>query len=299
MIRALQGRKISLLVPRTPGLDEGRDRVWAWLEQYWQHHLPRAEIIIGRDPGHFSRIGRTFSKTTAVNDAASRAKGDIFVLLDSDAYVAPDIITYAASEIRRARKRHRRLWFIPYRRFYRLSRVATNLILRTDHRLPQMMDDPPSPLHLDINGNARAPGMGHHYAAMIMIYPREAFEEVGGMDERFIGWGGEDISFMRAMDTIYNTHKTMNRSVYHMYHPTIGSGIERQWIGQMKTKPFTLLGARYQAAYGDRERMLRLNNEWRQGMTKVHPDIAEDSKLNSLVDLPDDDDEVIEEIQSS
>ena len=279
MIGESKGRGISLLVPRSPGVDAGRDRLWDWLQRYWRAHLPLARIVEGRDPEHLSRPGRTFSKTTAVNDAARRAKGDILVILDSDAYVAPEIIVEAAHEIRRARKRGRRLWFIPYRRFYRLGPDLTEQILASDPWLPQNLGDPLAPeLRDPVHGNA--PEYGHHYAAMIMVFPQEAFKEVGGMDERFIGWGGEDISFMRAMDTVYNTHKTIDHAVYHLYHHTFGVGVNRQWIGQVKRMPFTILGARYQAAYGDPARMLRLNNEWRNGMMKVHPNIDANSILN-------------------
>ena len=83
------------------------------------------------------------------------------------------------------------------------------------------------------------------------------------MDPRHHFWGAEDLDFMRAVDTIYGSHKTVNRSVFHLFHHTIGTGIDRRWQGQTERKPFTLLGARYAAAQGDRARMLRLQAEWR------------------------------------
>ncbi len=257
------GHGIDLVVPFTPGLSEDRDRIWAWLYVYWRHQLPGAKIIMGHDPvHHLAEEGVPFSKTSAVNAAAAKARGDILVILDADAYVSHSLILRCAGEIRRARRRGRRLWFVPYRRFYRLSKDATERVLSSDPRDPWHPDDPPLQTHLDpVHGIN--PKYGHHFMAMIAILPREGFEEVGGMDPRFQGWGGEDISFMRAVDTIYVNHKTVNRSVFHLFHGTIGEGIERQWTGQTKRMPFALLGARYQAAYGDRERMLRLIAEWR------------------------------------
>lgn len=251
-----RGAGIDLIVPFTPGLTEDRDRIWAWLRRYWRRHLPGARIIIGYD----SSV--PFSKTAAVNAAAAKARGDILIILDADAYVSPELVLRCANEIRQARRRGRRLWFVPYRRCYRLSESATERVLTSSPRNPWRPDDPPLQTYLDHDHGTR-PQYGHHYMAMIAILPREAFEEVGGMDPRFSGWGGEDISFMRAVDTIYVNHKTVDHAVFHLRHDTLGLGINRQWAGQTKRMPFALLGARYQAAYGDRARMLRLIAEWR------------------------------------
>jgi GT2 family glycosyltransferase len=257
---------ITLIVPFTPGLNDERDRIWKWLNEYWERQLPRVRIVIGQDPVHgLAQEGVPFSKTAAVNAAAAQAHGDILVILDADAYVSPDLITYCASEIRYARRTDRRLWFVPYRRFYRLSKDATERVLNSDPQSPWHPDDPPLSTHLDpLLG--RSPQYGHHFAAMIMIMPREAFEDVGGMDPRFAGWGGEDVSAMRAIDTIYSPHKTVDYSVFHLYHGTIGAGVNRQWQGQTKRMPYARLGSRYLAAYGNRERMLRLNREWREAL---------------------------------
>lgn len=260
------GYGITILVPFTPGLSEERDKIWAWLREYWRRQLPHAKVILGQDPVHgLAEEGVPFSKTAAVNAAAAQARGDVLVILDADAYVAPELITHCAAEIRFAHRTRRRLWFVPYRRFYRLSQDATARVLDSDPGDPWHPEDPPLTTHLDAL-QGRSPKYGHHFAAMIMILPRAAFEEVGGMDPRFAGWGGEDISFMRAVDTIYVNHKTVDYSVFHLYHGTLGIGVNRQWEGQTKRMPFALLGARYLAAYGNRERMLRLNREWREAL---------------------------------
>ncbi len=268
-----RGKGITFLVPFTPGLVADRDRLWAWLHPYWNDALPAVQIIIGQDPvHHLAEPGIPFSKAAAVNVAAEKATGDVFVIIDADAYVTAELIRYAVAEVRGARSTGRRLWFVPYRRFFRLSADATERVLASDPREPWHPDDPPLLTHLDVGQASRH--SGHHFAAMIMVMPREAFEETGGLDPRFAGWGGEDISFMRAVDTIYGVHKTIDRSVFHLFHGTIGAGINRQWEGQTRRTPFTVLGARYLAAYGDRARMLRLIAEWKNPPSLEDPDVA-------------------------
>jgi hypothetical protein len=56
---------------------------------------------------------------------------------------------------------------------------------------------------------------------MIMIMPRQAFEAVGGMDPRFRGWGGDDGSFVHALDALWswpNGHKNTPNDVLHLWH---------------------------------------------------------------------------------
>jgi N-terminal domain of galactosyltransferase/Glycosyl transferase family 2 len=262
--RRSNGRGISLLVPFSPGLSADRDRIWTWAREYWRHHLAGAQIVMGHDPQHkLAQAGHPFSKTSAVNAAAHHARGDILVILDADAYVHPSIVLDAAREIRHARATGRKLWYVPYRHFYRLSPDATERVLTSDPRDPWHPSTPPPPEDVDPTVHASS-SYGHHFMAMIAIMPREAFEATGGMDPRFAGWGGEDVSYMRCVDTIYSPHKTLDRSVFHLFHGTFGVGINREWEGQDKRKPFAVLGSRYAQAYGDRARMLRLTNEWRQ-----------------------------------
>ena len=65
---------------------------------------------------------------------------------------------------------------------------------------------------------------------MIQIMPSEAFWEVGGWDERFRGWGGEDHAAMRATDTLYWRHKTMPVQVLHLWHPMISPDGTSDWV---------------------------------------------------------------------
>jgi hypothetical protein len=174
--RHRRGRSISLLVPFRPDT-EYRARVWSWLQDYWRHELPGAEIVMGRNDDI------PFSKTSAVNDAFRKAHGDIIVILDADCYIPGKVILGCARRIRQARRRRRRLWFIPYRHFYRLTQEATRRVLLSDPRHPLRFSDPPPPEMVD--DAARNSGYGHWFGALIQIMPREAFIAAGGMDERF------------------------------------------------------------------------------------------------------------------
>ena len=249
----LPTRKISLIVPfRTDNAE--RERNWLWLAEYWKAALPEAEVVIGTD-------GSTpFCKTHAVNSAFTRATGDVIVILDADCYISAGTIREAARQIRSARRRGRHLWFVPYRRFYRLTEAASLRLLASGPADPAGLADPPVPGDLDAPGGGES--FGHWYGALIQVMPREAFTRVGGMDERFKGWGGEDISFMHAVDTLYGRHKTINGPVYHVHHPTIKGKwkFTRQWQGQDGPETNDWLSTRYSDAVGDKARMRRLIN---------------------------------------
>ena len=106
----------------------------------------------------------------------------------------------------------------------------------------------------------------HWFGALIQVMPREAFEVVGGMDERFDGgWGGEDVSFLHALDTLYGKHKTMPNGVIHLWHPSIGSSIrDRQWAGQGGSDANSVICQRYGSAAGDVAKMRELVEEGRE-----------------------------------
>ena len=267
-----KGRGISLLVPFHCTDESGpRARNWAWLKRYWKAQLPGAEIIMGEDRDAGLRFEGTivpFSKSVAVNNAARKAKGDVFVIVDADGYVSADAVLHCAEKIREARENRHRLWYVPYRQFYRLTEDATIRVLESDPSDPYIHPTPPSgDCILDTSGSQH----GHWYGAMIQIMPREAFYDIGGWDPRFRGWGGEDHAAMRAMDTLYWRHKTLPIQVLHLWHPMISpEGTDtwvdwkyRMWHGQTKAGANDALSGRYYGANGDPIRMRKLVNEWK------------------------------------
>lgn len=247
--------EISILVPFRP--DHGsRSTNWRWLKKYWKHELPEAEIVIGHD------YWQPFSKTSALNDAARKARGDIFVLLDADVFLDGDIIREAASRIRVSEEKGYPLWFVPYRRAYRLRDWSTLVLLDSDPTEPERFPEYCVGEHEWLIESPTSASYGHRYGAMIQIMSRTAFETVGGMDCRFRGWGSEDVSFMRAVDTLYGKHKTLNRSIYHLSHFKIGDTYQtREWADQERSLPNSHLAMRYYRAIGDRSKMRALANE--------------------------------------
>lgn len=259
--RFRKGHGLSLLIPYhiTAGGTQ-REENWEWLFRYWKKHLPGAEIVIGDD------LGTPFSKACAVNNAACKAKGDIFVVLDADGYISADLILDCAKRIREAREDGQRLWFVPYRHFFRLNEVASQKVLVSSPDDPYKFPVPPNNEDTQDTGSSQ---LGHWYGAMILIMPKEAFWTVGGMDPRFRGWGGEDHAFMRAVDTLYWKHKTTNAQVLHLWHPMLsdaGARVwvtwnERLWEGQSSLENNNDLSGRYYGAYGHVKRMRKLVDE--------------------------------------
>jgi hypothetical protein len=266
-----RGRGVSIIIPfRASKAAPERLHNVTWLMQYWKKHLPGAEVIMGEDPC----LDKAFSKSVAINAGVKKSTGDVLVIMDADGFMRISSVMHCVNEIRLARKRGHRLWFIPYRQFYRLSEAASKILLASDPADPHLYPEAPEAHHVHSDTNPR---MGHWYGAMVHIVPREAFELVGGWDERFRGWGGEDHAAMRAMDTLYWHHKTLPGSVLHVWHPMIGgegvsklvSWKDRRWEGQDDPASNNTLSWRYYHAFGKMKVMRKLVDEWPKIVAKL------------------------------
>ena len=256
-----RGAGLSLLVPYRDDLEEGRADNWHWLHQYWRHMLPEAEIIMGDAPGH------PFSKTCAVNAAFRRSTGDVLVMIDADCYIDPAVILHCADEIRKGRERTPRepVWFVPYRASsFRLTRVSTLYLLASDPSDPFPFGSPPD---IDDVGPMNGSGFGHWFGALIQIYPREAFELVHGMDARMRGWGGEDVSFVLLLDTLFGVHRLTSNQVLTLWHtvqskPGTNPNLLRLWEGQEDPRRNWTLAGRYRKALRNPTAMKAISAEW-------------------------------------
>ena len=248
-----QGKGISLLVPFVT-TDPRRQQTWDWLAKYWAHELPQADVCVG------TNYELPFSKTSAVNHAARQAQGDIFVIMDADCYIRGSILVDCAERIRLERRRGHKLWFMPYRCFYRLSDTASKVVLESDPADPFRYPVPPARSDIE-NDPLTGIKQGHWFGALIQLMPREAFEHLGGMDPRFSGWGGEDVAFMRALDTLYARHMTVPTAVFHLWHKNKGdTWTQRTWsVGEVAGNNNKLF-SKYYGAIGHVVRMRLLGS---------------------------------------
>jgi hypothetical protein len=274
-ILRVKGYGISILVPLHLSEPTGhRADSWHWLNSYWRKALPGSEIILGEDIDAVQHRA-PFSKSVAVNDAVSKAHGDIFAIVDADTCISAEAILLCAEEIRHASKNGWRLWFVPYRNLFRLTEEASRKIINTD---PKQLILAHVPDENDYTNKDKYEGepisaIGHWYGAMIQIIPRKGFEEVGGWDPRFRGWGGEDHAAMVAADTLFGPHKTLPGPVFHLWHPVFIPKVaddtkqkKRLWANQISGETNDSLSGRYYWSNGHPDRMRQLINEFKDNI---------------------------------
>lgn len=108
--------KILVLIPYKP--DHGRrDFLWKNVKRRYQRLFPELDICIGRDDG------KLFNRSKAVNRAAKKAKGDIFIITDADVVFNKDLIKEIGANI------HKHPWIIPFKNGYRLTKKATDKLI--------------------------------------------------------------------------------------------------------------------------------------------------------------------------
>jgi hypothetical protein len=132
------------------------------------------------------------SKAQALNSAIAKTPAQKLIIIDSD-FLVP------LGNIKEGLKMAG--WIIPYSKCRNLSKDETAQIIN-EEKLPDSMDDEhrPNPV-----GGA-------------WIISLKDWNKVGGLDERFKGWGGEDASFFWAASTILGEPMRLGGTAYHLYH---------------------------------------------------------------------------------
>lgn len=230
---------VSILVPFRD--EEGTTRLknWAWLEKRWRAVMPEAEIVVGTDEG------MPFSKTTAVNDAYTRASGDVFVIADADSWCEPDQVWKAINyTIAKG------VLVIPWINAYRLTQRHSNALLKLDPGTTNPVTDE---MKKGVEDYRPSPST----AAMVIAITREGFERVGGMDPRFRGWGAEDVAFGISCATMLGRPKILLGESFALWHTRPRVNRRRVWEND-DGRANDALGGRYRAAEGNVAAMLAL-----------------------------------------
>ncbi len=122
-----------------------------------------------------------YNRSMAFNQGAQLARGNLLILHDNDMPIPQD---YAAANMARVREGYE---------VVNLKRFIFYLDRRTSDNVSIDRGIPSIPGITAIMQNSQGGGS--------IAITREAFFDIGGMDESFIGWGGEDNEFWERAET--------------------------------------------------------------------------------------------------
>ena len=190
------------------GDDGHRDELFGWVLRWWQANFPDVQTCTGRN------FDSPFHRGKARNDAATWAERDLLIIADADTVPEAGAVREGLEMV----AENRAPWVIPYGQlsYYNLTEDFTREFIKLrpeDTQLPVFEED----------------DWDHQLTAWagVLILPKIAFQAVGGYDERFIGWGGEDNAFQLALDKMVGTHARVNGSVAHLWHPRGDASFEQ------------------------------------------------------------------------
>lgn len=188
----------AVIIPFSPA-DEAPERIAAFefVARWYNDHHPRWPIIVGASPDPWSKGAAV---ANAVRDVLLEGV-DVLVIADADSFIVePRILAEAVDLVERGLAN----WVTPHQFVYRLKPAETERVLA-----------------------GAAPRLGHTHRAPyegpigggVTVVSRSAFDTVNGIDRRFLGWGGEDIAFGYALETLCPPGRRLAGALVHLWHP--------------------------------------------------------------------------------
>lgn len=180
---------IRFIVPWRPD-GEHRDRLWSFCKSYWQRHAPDISIHTADAPG-------TFSRGASINRAAL-GEWDVGVILDAD--VVADV-----SQVRAA--------IATAQRTGRMTLGFEHYAGLTPHMTERVLSGYTGPWDAGVRFRS------DFHESSIVVMPRALWDEVGGFDRRFVGWGQDDVAHAQACRVLGGGIERVPGTVWHLWHP--------------------------------------------------------------------------------
>jgi hypothetical protein len=203
-----------------------RDRLWAYCEEFWVRETGWPIFV-----GHYDEPG-PFCLSVASNRAAAAA-GDWEVAL----YVGADVVLGSGDQARAAVGEAAGAGHLVFAHdhYYSLSEAGMEDVLAGSSPHGRLSE---------------WPAWSNTFSSALAV-PRQLWDEVGGFDERFRGWGFEDLAFWSACCALTGSFDRVTGPVFHLYHERDPKTRE----ASLEHAENEALGRRYLAAKGSRRKM--------------------------------------------
>jgi len=184
---------IPVLIPFRPDHDR-RDRLFAHLRDWYWEPLS-FPIVTGESPDG------PFNRSAAINDAATKAGDwDIAIIADNDTWVPVDQLISAIGKTNSTR---------------RLTAAFTSVVELSQECTDALLEPPMTVQDFGIDQIRTDPLCVQ--SSMLVVH-RELWDQVGGFDEQFTGWGAEDNAFFLACTLAAGEPHRIPGHAFHLWH---------------------------------------------------------------------------------
>lgn len=213
---------VSVLIAYRDLGEISRRASFDWVYAYWRAVLPDAEIVV-------NSTAEPFTKASGLNAAAREASGDVFLHSDPDSFVWPGR-ALAALELASESDG----LVVPFDSYVYLSPRPTARVLATDVRIGALIASGDAYFAEQSGDDDFAEASGPGGVGNVTAYSRRTWEEIGGYDERFGLWGGDDGAFAYSAGALVAPLRRLFGPVYHLWHPRLPASIpgDREYLRQ-------------------------------------------------------------------
>lgn len=185
-----QTSRVVVLVPRREGIEE-RDRIWEYIKPHWEAIGPVYE-------GHHTE--GIWNRAAAINRAAREAGDwDYAVIIDADTIVPAEQVAAAVEYVSETGE-----LAVAFRRCFQMDEEETEKAMATG----------------ELPGKAAGSALS---CSRCVVVDREFWDRIGGMDEKFVGWAGEDLALWTTARKTVGA-RNLPGDAWHFWHPPDPTG---------------------------------------------------------------------------
>ena len=211
-----------------------RDRHLKWTVDHYKAMFPDAEIIVEKDE---SGTGwDTFNKSACINRGVRRSHGRFLLITDIDIILIKNKVLSCLERL------GKHSIAFPFDEIVFLTQDLTESVLKTkkSQRFPRVN-----------SAGCKVKSKKGTQPGGIYVISRKDYDQVGGHDERFVGWGSEDSAFIKTVTTMIDKPPLRLSGVaFHLWHP-----VDPDRARKRDTSEKSTIIAEYFEANGDKVKM--------------------------------------------
>lgn len=215
--------KLSIIFPYRPG-NKYYDTNLVYVRNKLEKEFPKSEIILGEE----DNTNLPFSRSNAINNGVAQSNNNILMIHDTDMLLPKKNIEKGTKLL----KTYPMIY--PYYHYLLLSK-------ETSQKIKNGMDYTYEDL---LKTDIQELGEPGNIGGGAILLRRDAYDTIGGYDERFIGWGWEDVLFNYKIKETYPVYEGAwgkwldNDNIFHLWHPEADKNNNNQKLYEKLAEKF-------------------------------------------------------------